>query len=242
MTSLLGDETSRYDFDEGSLPILDKVGSKDSTGSGGSPTLTGSSLITDGATDHVLWSTVGQAFSAQADHTVYILFKYLDTVEGGDKVILGPNPNGFSTEIAWKDALGETIRLHVDNTGSNALDLDVGRNLTNSEIIALAYSYVASSKTQTMAIKSTGGLLADGSQVGDNAPSNLGMVLGANGPLSSHSNIEYKQMGVIAGTARSLVDLQDTVAELISDLNVDGNFRNSLLYKFPRGFDRFVRT
>lgn len=213
MASLLGSESHKYIFNESALPILDQVGSNDSDGFSGDPSFTGNSMITDGVDDAPKWSTVKQPVLATADHTQWIVFRYLDTVAGAEsKVFLGPNPNGFGPNLFWQDSVGllKTFGFDVNNKEGTRVDMAMPRLINNNEIIFAGYSYNATTRLITAVIKSNQGLNENGTVTEGTGVVSLGAVLGANGPASVFTNLEYFEYGTINGTDAPLLDIQDT--------------------------------
>jgi hypothetical protein len=215
MTDQTGNESHRYDFDESALPVLDKVGSNNSTSVGGTPTFNGNSMSTDGVNDRVSWNAANQMWTTNTDYSGYMAFKYLDTPSADNEQFVGPSPNGLGTVLLWSGTPKE-LGYDANNTGATRAKAILPRLLTNTETIVVAFSRNNSTREIHIVVKSSGGLnvTATVTETGT-APADLGQVVGANGPLSGFTAVEVFQMGGFTATY-SVADLQDTAASVLA--------------------------
>ena len=214
MTSILGSESHLYLFNESSGAILDKVGSADSTSIGGAPVYNGNSVSVDGIDDFFGWSDANKPFDASADFTHYLKFKILEATSGVVIRLFGGEVDNTSPVGQWNDLTSSDLIQALGRGQGNGgtVSLNIGKNPDSTEIFTYAYSYKVSTKTMTLAIQSDDGVVANGSNVGTQAPIAQGFTLAK--AFGQFGNLEFFQMGTVNGTAHSLIDLQDTVNAL----------------------------
>lgn len=220
MTSARSSATSRYDFDELSGVILDKVGSADSSLESGVTYNAGNGVksvtITAGKIE---FNGGSKPLDATAPWTFWMKFKYKDVVDAVSRQPMSMAPNSFSPQMFWDDVVAATrFRFDTNNNGSTTLDLNVGREIQNDEIFCVAFSHPGGAggtlngavKNKSTDINVSGSVAETGS-----APVLAGLKLGAAG-LDAPCDIEVFEVGVEQGTARSIADLQDTIDEVLA--------------------------
>jgi len=215
MTSILGTETHRYDFDESSGQVLDKVGSADSTTIRGTPLRTGFSWILDGVADSPRWSLANKIFDISADMTFYVKLKLLETpIDTFLRLYGGISDDNKAPGAQWNDQIGTNLmQILVPSSPPAKVDVDIGRDPGINEIFIMIWSYVVSSKGLKAVIKSDNGIDHNGTATGSIDPTVQGFDLGES--FGEFGNIEVFQMGTVNGTAHSLEDLQDTATALL---------------------------
>jgi len=218
MTSFLGTETHRYDFDESSGAILDKVGSADSTLTRGAPTYNGNSVTYDGVDDGHRWSDANKPFDIGSDMSFYLKFKFLEEPIGSVLRVHGGGSSSAhdnsSPGAQWNDTSAENlVQILVPSTSPAKVEKNIGRDPGVNEMFVLVWSYVVATKEIKGVIKSNN--LIDHSQTdtGLDSPVVRGFDLAE--AFDEFGNIEVFQFGTVNGTAHSIADLQDTADALL---------------------------
>ena len=214
MASFYSSLTHRYDMDEASGQLIDKVGSKDSTTILGAATYNEPSISLDSIDDAFHFSTANNPFIMSGDFSGGIVAE-LQTIENTILATLDLAGNFFQLFAA--DSV-DWLQLNM-GTGPDANNLVVGRDLALSEKFAWMFSFdfstgelhcVAKSDHPTLPLDLSGTItVAPPSSVG-------GLYLGRNRTGTNYYEPTYHLMGSEIGTARSIADLQDTADDFLS--------------------------
>lgn len=205
----------RWDFDEASGAILDKVGSADSAAPQGVPTFNGNSVTYDGVDDAHSFTN---AIDVSGDWTHYIVAK---AVEDPDGVVIiyydgDDSPTTF-IQNSWDDLNKvNNFRMAV---GTVTNDVVAGRLLNQTETTVLFLAYKKDTNNVDFVIKSDDPVAPfDLSGFFENTgadPASTILRMARNAVNSKFFNIEVFEMGSIDGTAKSIEDMQDTAANLL---------------------------
>lgn len=234
MTSRLGSESHRYDFDETSGQLLDKVGSKHSNSINGGLTRTGSSYLLDGVNDYVAFTAANNPLGnvSTDDYSIYMLFRLLNA-NGNLEGIIGGDSGRFPGWL-WNDSsLTNTLAGSANNIGTDNFNMGIAEP-ESDEYVAMCMSVNASTNQLHVAAETSGGTKVNASLVhsgGSNEPTNRPFYIGRYSTIYGH--MEAHQMGTYA-TAYALTDLQDTVADLIADLASSVDSRRQFLTRGRR--------
>lgn len=258
MTSILGTELHRYDMDELSGRMIDRVGSFNSNDFGGATAGDGEKRTTDGVDDREGWDTPNVPFDNSADNSWYIVMKTLEALNGVSFEMMAqglpPSAANRGIEIIWNDTgLSNTVRFST-NQSTDRVDLAIGREFDANEFIFVACTFEASSDQLHVALRTDMGIDLAGSDIQNSeTQTNVGINLGANGANNVFHNMEYYKFGGNA-TFVSPADLQATLDDLEALFGVGGvegikgggprvNFRKDVLRqtRINRSLARFIR-
>ena len=217
MTSRLGSEAHRYDMDEESGAIQDKVGSAHAT----TTTVTsynageGGFVGMDGVNDQIIFPD--GVFDATADVTGYIAFKYKDSVSA-NKYFWTMTPNSFSPILGWLGSSRDEWVWDV-NGGSGTDDASASStDPTATEIIVCAFSYDLSTRLMSLAVESSEGRSLTATETeNETLPTDRAVRIGANGAGSDFTTMDVYQVGMFTAEY-SVGDLTDTAVALLAEI------------------------
>ncbi len=226
MASFRDSLTHRYDFDETSGPLLDKVGSKDSEVPVGAPVYNGNNITLDGVDDYFKFLTANNPVDFSADFTFYICARATEIIDGNIFVFNDLDIAGEFVQFSWDDkathdSAENEMRVLIGDGAVHTTDyvrLDIGRPYTDTEIWVLSCSYVVSTKAMKFTILSSEDIDMSGTLTpAANAPAGTGgMFVGVNRATSLFTGMDIFEWGILNGTAKSIVDMQDTADEVLA--------------------------
>ncbi len=214
MASMLGNETHRYDFDEVSGLIIDKVGSKDSTSDNGTLVYNGETVSADGVSARMNWSTdagVSPWVWNDAGGTAgYIHFVNQEGSAGQNglaKVISGVESGASGPAMNWDDLNAtNALRCSLHQT-LQTVDIELGREMNVGEAFVWAWSR-NNTGAFIFVIKSDGGIDLSETGSGATALNDRAWSLGGNPAGTSHFKADFAQVGTVIGAESTLVELQ----------------------------------
>ena len=252
MAIFLSELDHRWDFDELSGNILDKIGSKDSNVIGGASVYNGNSVTFDGVNDSFTWPSASNPILHSGDWTFYIVMKFIEDPDAA--VILAIDgddaPTTFQQVVHWDDV--NKVNNFRATIGGNTLNFDASRLLKSTETVVIMGSYDRTGNSYKHVHKSDDPSTPydlSGTDAITTDPNVQNFYLGRNNAGTTLWNIEVFEMGSIDGTAKSIVDMQDTAAEILNPtLAIKGggerpSFRLDVLRqtRYNRGLTRFLR-
>lgn len=232
MSDFFSELTNRWDFDESSGLLLDKIGSRDSDSVDSAPNRTPQGTwILDGVDDGITFLDASSPYPAGATYTNFLAWRAKIDPDGA--ILLAQLEEGgalpFKRGHGFQDNGGlQTNAFRILWGGFPSIDLtaNVGRALLLDEWVVSAFSWNTTTNFFQQRVKTDGGggtpidLSASGTPGGD--PLGQDLFLGRNRDGTVFYNIEYFQMGTINGSTKTNSELGDHIDQV--HLNIIDDF------------------
>jgi hypothetical protein len=254
-TTLIGNEDHYYPCDEVSGPLLDAVGSFDS--SSGTPPSGGNGIYREfnGVNNIAEWPVAVCPLRTDIqDVSGYWVIAWKDLLTSSSAMYTGPCGTGASTlgmSNFYKGSV-PSFKLDMNQQGTAPADHTLPRALTHDDILAFAFSWDHSAKSATWSVKSLAGDLDwDQTFTELTLPASTDMLYGSKPSGTTKYNTYLYEMGF----RNELVDataLDNTTTALIAQFrstpSKQGGTRNpshnGIMYEpiWSRARKRFIRN
>jgi len=194
--TMVGNEDHLYDCTEASGALLDSVGSKNST-SGTTPSGDGTKRTFDGVNDFVEWTVAQNPWNVASARSGYMYLKWLDATDSSTTLYIAApgGPDFLGLGITYKGST-KTVGFDLNNVDGNSTSIVLPREFTNTEMIAIAWSYNEPADHASFAIRSDEGLYATDTFTEGATPSSTELNVGNNSG-ATYANFELHEMGAV---------------------------------------------